>query len=74
MVVTVVDALTSLAQNIALLLSLTLLYGVIRPYSTRVPRAAQPLVSGVLFGLIATAAMHTPFVIAPGEMRTTDRS
>jgi PAS domain S-box-containing protein len=68
LVVTVVDALTSLAQNIALLLSLTLLYGVIRPYSTRVPSAAQPLVSGVLFGLIATAAMHTPFVIAPGVL------
>jgi PAS domain S-box-containing protein len=61
-----VDALTSLAQNIALLLSLTLLYSVIQPYATRLPRATQPIVGGVLFGLIATAAMHTPFVIAPG--------
>ena len=64
--VTVVDALTSLAQNVALLLALTLLYGVIRPYSARLPRATQPVVAGVLFGLIAIAAMHTPFVIAPG--------
>src|SRR6185503_19472186 len=64
--VTVVDALTSLAQNIALLLSLTLLYGVVRPYSARLPGATQPIVAGILFGLIATAAMHTPFVIAPG--------
>jgi PAS domain S-box-containing protein len=64
--VTVPDAVASLAQNIALLLSLTLLYGVIRPYSTRLPHATQPIVAGVLFGLIATAAMHTPFVIAPG--------
>jgi PAS domain S-box-containing protein len=66
LVVTVVGALTSLAQNIALLLSLTLLYGVIRPYSARVPATARPVVAGVLFGLIAAAAMHTPFVIAPG--------
>ena len=64
--VTVVDALTSLAQNIALLLSLTLLYGVVRPYSTRLPGSMHPLVAGVPFALIATAAMHTPFVIAPG--------
>jgi len=61
-----VDALTSLAQNIALLLSLTLLYSVIHPYATRLPNATQPIVGGVLFGLMATAAMHTPFVIAPG--------
>jgi len=66
LVVSVVDALTSLAQNVALLLSLTLLYSVIRPYATKVPSAALPIVAGVLFGLIATAAMHTPFIIAPG--------
>ena len=66
MAVTVVDALTSLAQNIALLLSLTLLYGVIRPYSTRLRGVMQPIAAGILFGLIATAAMHTPFIIAPG--------
>ena len=61
-----VDAVTSLAQNIALLLSLTLLYSVVWPYAARIPNAVQPLVAGVLFGIIATAAMHTPFVIAPG--------
>jgi PAS domain S-box-containing protein len=66
LVVTVVDALITLAQNIALLLSLTLLYSVIRPYVARLPAATQPIATGVLFGLIATAAMHTPFVIAPG--------
>ena len=63
---TLVDTLTALAQNLALLLSLTLLYGVIRPYSAKVPRLVRQLVSGILFGLIAIAAMHTPFVIAPG--------
>jgi PAS domain S-box-containing protein len=64
--VVIVDALITLAQNIALLLSLTLLYSVIRPYAARLPAITQPIVAGVLFGLIATAAMHTPFVIAPG--------
>ncbi len=64
--VTLVDTLTGLAQNLALLLSLTLLYSVIRPYSAKVPRVVRQIVSGLLFGLIAITAMHTPFIIAPG--------
>jgi len=56
----------TLVQNLALLLSLTLLYSVVRPYSTKAPRLVQQLVSGALFGLIAVAAMHTPFIVAPG--------
>ena len=66
MSVTLVDSLSSLAQNLALLLSLTLLYSVIYPHTERAPRVARRVVSGVLFGLIAIAAMHTPFVILPG--------
>ena len=58
--------LTGLAQNFALLLSLTLVYSVIRPFSPRVPRVVREGVSGGLFALIAMAAMHTPFIIAPG--------
>jgi PAS domain S-box-containing protein len=65
-VASVVDALTGLAQNIALLLSLTLLYSVARPSLPRVPGPGQPLVTGMLFGLIAIAAMHTPISVAPG--------
>jgi PAS domain S-box-containing protein len=65
-VASVVGALTGLAQNIALLLSLTLLYSVARPSLPKVPRRAQPLVTGALFGLIAIAAMHTPIGVAPG--------
>src|SRR6266850_3432710 len=65
-VVSVVGTLTSLAQNLALLLSLTLLYSVIRPYLPRVPRPLRQAAAGVLFALIAIAAMHTPFIIAPG--------
>src|SRR5438477_5508698 len=58
--------LTGLAQNLALLLSLTLVYSVIRPYSPNVPRVVPQGVRGLLFALIAIAAMHTPFIIAPG--------
>jgi PAS domain S-box-containing protein len=65
-VVSVVGALTGLAQNLALLLSLTLLYSVIRPYLPKLPRPLRQVASGVLFALIAVAAMHTPFIIAPG--------
>src|SRR5438132_7824103 len=65
-VVSVVGTLTGLAQNLALLLSLTLLYSVIRPYLPRVPRPLRQVAAGVLFALIAIAAMHTPFIIAPG--------
>src|SRR6267142_1404543 len=65
-VVSVVGTLTSLAQNLALLLSLTLLYSVVRPYLPKVPRPLRQVASGVLFALIAIAAMHTPFIIAPG--------
>ena len=64
--VTLVDSLTGLAQNLALLLSLTLLYSVIRPHARRAPQLVRHVVSGALFGLIAIAAMHTPFVMAPG--------
>jgi len=63
---TLVQTLTGLAQNLALLLSLTLLHGVIRPSAARAPRFVRSSISGVLFGLIAIAAMHTPFIIAPG--------
>src|SRR5206468_5793498 len=58
--------LTGLAQNLALLLSLTLVYSVIRPYSPNVPRVVAQGVRGLLFALIAIAAMDTPFIIAPG--------
>jgi PAS domain S-box-containing protein len=67
-VASAVEALTGLAHNIALLLSLTLLYSVARPSLPRVPGPGQPLVTGTLFGLIAIAAMHTPISVAPGVL------
>lgn len=61
-----ISTVTSLAQNIALLLSLTLLYSVVRPYWSRLAAPLHSLVGGTLFGLIAIAGMHTPFVVVPG--------
>jgi PAS domain S-box-containing protein len=65
-IVDFVGWLTGLAQNIALLLSLTLLYSVVRPVWSRVSEAVQPLFAGALFGLISVAGMHTPIAVAPG--------
>ena len=61
-----VRALTGLAQNVALLLSLTLLYSVIRPFWRGAPAAVQALAPGALFGLIAVVGMHAPIVVGPG--------
>ncbi|MBI1734211.1 MAG: response regulator [Candidatus Rokubacteria bacterium] len=61
-----VSWLTGLAQNIALLLSLTLLYSVVRPMWSRASANVQPLFAGALFGLISVAGMHTPIAVAPG--------
>ena len=61
-----VGSITGLAQNIALLLALTLLYSVVRPYWARLSIHLQSLVAGMLFSLIAAAGMHTPIVVVPG--------
>ena len=61
-----IAVLTGLAQNIALLLSLTLLYSVVRPYWSRLSPHLQPFVTGTLFGLISIAGMHTPILVVPG--------
>lgn len=63
-----VDFATGLAQNVALLLALTLLYSVVRRSWTRAPEALRSILAGVVFGLIAIAGMHTPFVVAPGVL------
>jgi PAS domain S-box-containing protein len=64
--VTFVGFVVDLAQNIALLLALTLLYSVVRRSWTRARPALRSIFAGVVFGLIAIAGMHTPFVVAPG--------
>ena len=62
------DFVVDLAQNIALLLALTLLYSVIRRSWTHARPALRAIFAGLVFGLIAVAGMHTPFVIAPGVL------
>ena len=66
MVSDLLGSLTGLAQNIALLLSLTLLYSVVRPYWVRSDPRVQPVFAGMLFGLIAIAGMHMPIIVVPG--------
>jgi PAS domain S-box-containing protein len=61
-----VGSLTGLAQNVALLLSLTLLYSVIRPCWIRTDPRIQPVLAGTLFGLIAIAGMNMPIIVVPG--------
>jgi PAS domain S-box-containing protein len=60
-----VGTFTALAQNVALLLALTLLYSVVRPWLARSAKLGSPL-TGALFGLIAVAGLHTPIVVTPG--------
>jgi PAS domain S-box-containing protein len=66
--VALVDFLVDLARNLALLLALTLLYSVVRRSWTRARPALRPIFAGLVFGLIAIAGMHTPFVVAPGVL------
>lgn len=63
-----VDFVVDLAQNIALLLALTLLYSVIRRSWTHARPALRSIFAGLVFGFIAIAGMHTPFVVAPGVL------
>ena len=63
-----VDFLVDLARNLALLLALTLLYSVVRRSWTRARPALRAIFAGGVFGLIAIAGMHTPFVVAPGVL------
>jgi PAS domain S-box-containing protein len=66
--VTSVRFVIDLAQNIALLLALTLLYSVVRRSWTHARPALRSVFAGLVFGLIAVAGMHTPFVVAPGVL------
>jgi PAS domain S-box-containing protein len=66
--VTFLRFVIDLAQNIALLLALTLLYSVVRRSWTHARPALRSILAGLVFGLIAIAGMHTPFVIAPGVL------
>jgi PAS domain S-box-containing protein len=66
--VTSLDFVVDLARNVALLLALTLLYSVIRRSWMHAPRVLRSIFAGLVFGFIAIAGMHTPFVVAPGVL------
>ncbi|MFC0875329.1 PAS domain S-box protein [Saccharicrinis sp. FJH2] len=54
-------------KNATLLITLSFLYGIIRWYRGDLKKMYHPL-SGLLFGLIAVAAMMTPFVYTQGTI------
>jgi PAS domain S-box-containing protein len=64
--VSLIDFVTALAQNVALLLALTFVYSIVHPVWVRARAALAAPLAGIVFGLIAIAGMHTPIVIVPG--------
>lgn len=55
----------SLVNNIALLITLSILYNLIAHQNFK-PRVLKSILSGVLFGVISIAGMNNPFELAPG--------
>lgn len=61
-----VETLSSLLQNLSLLLSLALIYTVAWPWLRRVSRRRGAVVTGVIFGLFAIAATFEPVILESG--------
>lgn len=55
-----------LSQNIALLLSLTFIYGLVTPRLERFSPRVQDLIKGLLFGSFGLISMMTPIQVQPG--------
>ncbi|MBI1258139.1 MAG: PAS domain-containing protein [Chloroflexi bacterium] len=60
------SSFVSLSQNIALVFSLTFVYGLLQPRLERFSRQRQQLTKGLLFGLFGLISMTMPIQIAPG--------
>jgi PAS domain S-box-containing protein len=60
------DVFVGLTQNVGLLLSLLVLHGAMRRYTTRGSAIGSSLANGVLFGLVAIVGMHVPISVASG--------
>ena len=58
--------LIGLSQNIALLLSLTFIYGLIVPRLEHLTPRLQSLIRGVVFGFFAVISMTVPIQVIPG--------
>jgi PAS domain S-box-containing protein len=55
-----------LVENVALLLSLTFLFSLVRPRLRRAPAALEDVVNGLVFAIIAILGMHTALHVVPG--------
>lgn len=55
-----------LSQNIALLLSLTFIFGLVEPYLERFSTRRQQVIQGLLFGIFGIIGMLLPIEILPG--------
>ncbi len=60
------EILLDFSQNIALLLALTFLYGLIAPRLEPITRRMSNLINGVLFGAFAVISMTMPIQVQPG--------
>lgn len=60
------STLIDLSQNIALILSLTFIYGFIEPRLASLAQRAQQIIRGVLFGSFAVISMSIPVQVTPG--------
>ncbi len=61
-----IATLSSLFQNLSLLLSLALIYTVARPRLQRVSRQRSAIVTGIIFGVFAIAATFAPVLLDSG--------
>jgi PAS domain S-box-containing protein len=57
-----------LVENVALLLSLTFLFSLVRPSLRRAPAAIEGIVNGLVFAVIAILGMRTAVHVIPGIM------
>lgn len=55
-----------LSQNIAFILSLTFIYGLLSPYMERITQRGQQVIRGLLFGTFAVISMMMPIQVEPG--------
>lgn len=58
--------LIGLSQNIALLLALTFIYGLVSPRVEQLATRVQDVVRGIVFGLFAAISMTLPIQLQPG--------
>jgi PAS domain S-box-containing protein len=63
---TALELLLELSNNLAYLLALTFIYGLLSPFLSRYSSLVQSLIRGVLFGLFGIAVMLNAIQLVPG--------